>query len=167
MLVNLSFPLLLLIFISIMSLKFHPLHLILHLSINSVMTTIAGVILMNIFFSIQALDTRKTFYQGRSERGAYPIYPYQSSSQLHLSSKSCTQAFSSSVFNKSLWHMRLGHPNDQALTSLFPRVKSVQNNDTVVTQPCTHCLYRKMHKLSFPHSDFHASSSFELVHFDL
>ena len=59
--------------------------------------------------------------------------------------------------------MRLGHPNDQALNSLFPKIKFVQNNTNVVDQTCTHCLYGKMHNISFPSSQFKASSSFELV----
>ena len=70
-------------------------------------------------------------------------------------------------FNKTLWHMRLGHPNDQALNCLFPNIKSVQNNVNLVTPTCNHCLYGKMHNISFPNSQFKASAPFELVHFDL
>ena len=115
--------------------------------------------------SIRALDTRKILYQGMSEGGVYPIYPYQAS-QLFLSPKACNTTSRSSVFNKTLWHKRLGHPNDQALHCLFPDVRSVQNNN-VKYHTCTHCLYGKMHNLSFPHSDFKASAPFELVHSDL
>ena len=116
--------------------------------------------------SIQALDIGKILYQDRKEGSVYPNYPYQAS-RLYLSPKACNKVSRSSVFNKTLWHMRLSHPNDQALHSFFPRVKSVQNNTNVVEQTCTHCLYGKMHKLSFPHYDFKASSPFDLVHSDL
>ena len=115
--------------------------------------------------SIQALDTRKILYQGRSEGGVYLIYPNKAS-QLFLSPKACNNTSKSSVFNKTLWHMRLGHPNDQALHCLFLGVRSIHTNN-VEDHTCTHCLYGKMHNLSFPHSDFKAFSPFELVHFDL
>ena len=115
--------------------------------------------------SIQALNTRKILYQGRSEGGVYPIYPYQAS-QLFLSPKACNNTSRSSVFNKTLWHMRLDHPNDQAFHCLFPSVNFVHTNN-VEDHTCTHCLYGKMHNLSFPHSDFKASSPFELVHYEL
>ena len=55
------------------------------------------------------LEHRKILYQGRSEGGVYPIYPHQAS-QLFLSPKACNNTSRSSVFNKTLWHMRLGHP---------------------------------------------------------
>ena len=63
--------------------------------------------------------------------------------------------------------MRLGHPHDQALKSLFPNVNSVLNKSNTVDQSFTHCLFGKMHNLPFPNSQFTASSPFELVHSDL
>ena len=63
--------------------------------------------------------------------------------------------------------MRLGHPNDQALHSLLPNVKSVLNKPNTVNQSFTHCLFGKMQNLRFPNSQFIASSPFELVHSDL
>ena len=69
--------------------------------------------------SIQALAAGKILYQGKSEDGVYPIYP-QKASQLSLSSKVCNSVASVSVFNKTLWHMRLDHPSDQVLKHLFP-----------------------------------------------
>ena len=71
------------------------------------------------------------------------------------------------VFNKPLWHMRLGHPNDQVLKYVFPNDRSAINKCTNLVQTCTHCLYGKMHNLPFPKSHFVASSPFELVHFDV
>ena len=62
--------------------------------------------------SIQALATEKIIYHGKSEDGVYPIYP-QKDSQLSLSSKSCNSVTTSSGFNKTLWHLRHGHPSDQ------------------------------------------------------
>ena len=64
--------------------------------------------------SIQALYTGKVLYQGKSEDGVYSIYPHQAS-HLALSSKVCSNVVKSVVFNKTLWHRRLGHPNDQVL----------------------------------------------------
>ena len=118
------------------------------------------------FFSIQALDMGRTLYQGKSEDGVYPIYPLQAS-QLSLSPKACHKASKSSVFNKNLWHMRLGHPNDQALHCLFPEINFVHNNINGFDQSCIHCLYRKTHNVPFLNSQFKASFPFELVHFDL
>ena len=103
----------------------------------------------------------KVLYQGKSEDGVYPIYPHKAS-QLSLSSSTYSSAFNVSVFNKSLWHMRLGHPSDQFLTAKFSL-----NKCTLVNTDCTHCLYGKMHKLPFPKSFFTASSPFKLIHSDL
>ena len=69
---------------------------------------------------------RKVVYQGKSEGGVYPIYSYKAS-QLSLSSKVCNSVARLDVFNKSLWHMRLGHPHDQVLKILFPNAKLVMN----------------------------------------
>ena len=116
--------------------------------------------------SIQALAMGKILYQGRSEDGVYPIYPHKAA-QLSLSSKSCNRVSSSSVFNKTLWHSRLGHPSDQVLNHLFPNAKLHLNNCTAVDNSCTHCLYGKMHNLPFPTSQFTTSNPFELVHSNL
>ena len=116
--------------------------------------------------SIQALDTGKILYQGRSKDGVYPIYPHQTS-QLTLPFKNCNSVSKNSAFTRSLWHMRLGHPHDQALHSLLPNVKSVLNKPNTVNQSFTHCLFGKMHNLHFPNSEFTASSPLELVHSDL
>ena len=116
--------------------------------------------------SIQALDTGKVLYQGKSEDGEYSIYPHQAS-HLALSSKVCNNVARSIVFNKTLWHRSLGHPNDQVLQFVFPNAKFVMHKCTPFVQSCTHCLYGKMHRLPFPNSHFVASSPFELVHFDV
>ena len=115
----------------------------------------------------------KVLYQGKSEDGVYPIYPHRAS-QLHLSSKVCNHVskvcnnVSRSInFNKTLWHMRLGHPHDQVLKYVFPNDRSVMNKCTNLVQSCTHCLYGKMHNLPFPKSQFVASSPFEFVHSDV
>ena len=69
--------------------------------------------------------------------------------------------------NKTLWHMRLGHPHDQVLRYVCPNDRSIINKCTNLVQTCTHCLYGKMHNLPFPKSQFVASSPFELVHSDV
>ena len=76
--------------------------------------------------SIQALDMGKILYQGRSKDGVYPIYPHQAS-HLTLPFKTCNTVSKNSVFTRSLWHMRLGHPHDQALNALFSHYKFVFN----------------------------------------
>ena len=101
--------------------------------------------------SIQALDTGKILYQGKSEGAVYPFYPHHASQLLPLH-RICNNVSRYSDFNKTFWHIRLGHHNDQALNCLFPNVKSVQNNVSLVTPTCTHCLYGKMHNISFPNS---------------
>ena len=116
--------------------------------------------------SIQALTKGKVLYQGKNEDGVYPIYPHKAS-QLTLSSKVCNNATKPIVFNKTLWHMRLGHPHDQVLKLLFPDFKFELNKYTDLNHSCTHCLYGKMHNLPFPKSQFIASSSFELIHSDV
>ena len=93
----------------------------------------------------------KVLYQGKSEDGVYPIYPYKAS-ELPLSSKGCNNAIKSTIFNKTLWHMRLGHPHDQVLKILFLDFKFVLNKYTNWNHSCTYCLYGKMHNLPFPKS---------------
>ena len=101
--------------------------------------------------SIQALATTKVLYQGKSEDGVYPIYPHKAP-HLVLASKACNNATKTNTcigFNKILWHMRLGHPNDQVLKFLFPDVKSVLNNCASSIHNCIPCLHGKMHNLPF------------------
>ena len=111
----------------------------------------------------------KVLYQGKSEDGVYPIYPHKAT-HLALSSQilnNVAKSTSSSSFNKTLWHMRLGHPNDQTLGFLFPSFKSDVNKCADVNHSCIPCLHGKMHNLPFHKSQFHASSPFELVHSDV
>ena len=108
--------------------------------------------------SIHVLATRNVLYQGKSEDGVYPIYPHKAS-HLTLSSKVYNNVAKSTIFNKALWHMRLGHPYDQVLKLLFPDFKSVLNKCPAMVHSCTHCLYGKMHNLPFPKSQFIASLS--------
>ena len=63
--------------------------------------------------------------------------------------------------------MRLGHPSDQVLKQLFPNVRVDFNKGTYVDNSCTHCLYRKMHNLPFPKSQFTVFTPFKLVHSNL
>ena len=97
------------------------------------------------------MDTGKVLYQGKSEDGVYPIYPHQAS-HLTLSSKVCNNVAKFVIFNKTLCHMRLGHPHDQVLEFVFPDAKFKMNKCTPLVQTCTHDLYGKMHNLPFPKS---------------
>ena len=108
----------------------------------------------------------KVLYQGKSEGGVYPIYPHKAS-QLSLSSKVYNSVARLTTFNKSRWHMRLGHPHDLVLKILLPNIKSIINKCNFIDHSWTHCLYGKMHNLPFHKSQFIASSPFELVHSDL
>ena len=80
--------------------------------------------------SIQALAMGKVLYQGKSEDGVYPICPHKAP-HLTLASKVCNNVAkvnNCNSFNKTLWHIRLDHPNDQVLRFLFPNVKFALNN---------------------------------------
>ena len=102
--------------------------------------------------SIQAVATGKVLYQGKSEDGVYPIYPHRAS-QLHLYSKFCNQVSKvcnnvskSVVFNKTLLHMRLGHPHDQVLRYVFPNDRYVINKSTNLAK-CTIYLFLNLNLL--------------------
>ena len=84
--------------------------------------------------SIQALDMGKILYQGRSKDGVYLIYPHQTS-QLTLPFKTCNTISKISVFTRSLWHMRLGHPHDQALNTLFLMTNLYSISQTLIFSP--------------------------------
>ena len=91
----------------------------------------------------------KVLYKSKSEGGVYPIYPHKAS-QLSLSSKVYNSVARLNVFNKSLLHMRLGHPHDQVLKVLFPNAKSIMNKCNFVDHSCMHYLNGKMHNLRCP-----------------
>ena len=150
-----------------MSSGFLPLLLVLHLCIKFDMTIIASVILMKTSFLFKLWQRGMFSTRARVKVVSIPsIYPHKAS-KLSLTSKLYNNVALSSVFNKTLWHMRLGHPHDQVLHVLFVKFKYVSNKCTNSNYSCTHFLYGKMHKLPFPKSQFTASSPFELVHSDL
>ena len=115
--------------------------------------------------SIQALAMGKVLYKAKSEGGVYPIYPHKAS-KLLLSPKLCNSVFKTTPC-WLLWHTRLGHPNHQVLSLLFPNKTLSFNKCMNLVNTCTHCLHGKMHKLPFPDSKFIARSPFELVHINL
>ena len=130
------------------------------------MTIIAGAILMNIFFQSRPWTRGELSTKARVKMVSIPSILFK-----HLSFP-CLQRLVirllSHLFSiKNLWHMRLGHPNDQILLCLFPKINFVQNNVNGFDQSCIHCLYGKMHNVHFPNSQFKASFPFELVQSDL
>ena len=92
----------------------------------------------------------KVLYQGKSEQGVYLIYPSKATN-LSLQSRVYNHV-SSNPSTWGIWHNRLGHPYAQVLQSLFPQFKLSTNKCNLIS--CTHCLSVKMHKISFPNSQF-------------
>lgn len=114
---------------------------------------------------LSGLWPRDSALQGKSEGGVYSIYPHKAS-KLLFPPKLCNSIFTTTS-NWLLWHSRLGHPNHQVLSLLFPYKTLSFNTCMNLLNTCTHCLRGKMHKLPFPSSMFVAHSPFELVHTDL
>ena len=65
-----------------------------------------------------------------------------------------------------IWHMRLGHPNVNALKTLSTCNISFRNRTSGLFFYKA-CQYGKQHRLSFKHSETKISKSLEIIHSDL
>ena len=93
----------------------------------------------------------KVLYQGKSEGDVYPIY-FHKATEISFSPKICNSVHAIPKSSLSLWHIRLGHPNDQVLNTLFPKSHCLDSNKSTSIHSCTHCFHGKMHRLPFPKS---------------
>jgi transposase InsO family protein len=125
---------------------------------------------------IQDLTTKKMIGLGEPHDGLYKLKlptkfpPYVSVSKSSHCNKSINKASVSSIDStfsiplSALWHFKLGHLSHQRLShmnKLYPDI--VVDNKAA----CDICHFAKQKKLPFPHSYFHASSKFELLHLDI
>ncbi|XP_052625052.1 uncharacterized protein LOC128132492 [Lactuca sativa] len=107
---------------------------------------------------IQGLQSREMVGNGRESGGIYYInsVPSSNSSSVNNSTSIC-------CVSKLIWHNKLGHPSDQALSSLKNKLKF--GNE--VLPPCDICHKAKQTRESFPVSQFVTSKLGELVHLDV
>ena len=122
-------------------------------------------------FSIQDIFSGRTLYKGSSKDGLYPILDL-SSSQRHStpchSSTPPNSAFLGTKGTKSVWHSRLGHPQDCVLHSVLNKQPWLSVNTAKFSSDCcTHCVQGKLHQFPFPSSSFTATAPLELVHSDV
>uniref|UniRef100_A0A2N9FMC6 Integrase catalytic domain-containing protein n=1 Tax=Fagus sylvatica TaxID=28930 RepID=A0A2N9FMC6_FAGSY len=122
-------------------------------------------------FSIQDIFSGRTLYKGSSKDGLYPILGL-SSSQRHStpchSSTPPNSAFLGTKGTKSVWHSRLGHPQDCVLHSVLNKQPWLSVNTAKFSSDCcTHCVQGKLHQFPFPSSSFTATAPLELVHSDV
>jgi len=77
--------------------------------------------------------------------------------------------YSLAIENQSqLWHLRLGHPSQNALCQLTKSVKGIPSFDVSSdTSPCKGCAMGKMAAKSYPDSSKRATRPLALVHTDL
>jgi len=67
-----------------------------------------------------------------------------------------------------LWHLRLGHPSQQALCQLSKSVQGILSFDVSSDiSPCKSCAMGKMAAKSYPDSSKHTTCPLALVHTDL
>ena len=66
-----------------------------------------------------------------------------------------------------LWHMRLGHPNINALMKTLSAYNISFGNKISGLSFCKACPYGKQHRLSFTHSETKISKTLEIIHSDL
>ena len=121
-----------------MCLKSLLLHPILPQFIKSIMTITVGAILMKILFPSRLWPRGKYFTKAEVRMEFIQSTLTRLHSFLCLL-KLCSSVSSSTIFNKTLWHLRLGHPSDQALKHLFPNAKLHLNKCTAVDNSYTHC----------------------------
>ena len=77
-----------------------------------------------------------------------------------------TQAQANKVITDELWHRRLGHPSNQALSSLSTIISEVVGSSNH-KEFCDVCLRAKQTRLSFNFSENKAAKPFDLVHCDI
>ena len=63
-----------------------------------------------------------------------------------------------------LWHQRLGHPNFNYMSKMFP---SICSNKDVPFLSCDSCAKAKHHLASYPQTSYRASTPFSTIHSDL
>ena len=115
-------------------------------------------------FKIKDLPTGRLLYRGPSRNGLYPLTGVHQP-LLHQPHTSFSSLQSKAV-SSSLWHDRLGHPNNQVLRRLLPLVNTTRSNKTQSTA-CTHCIQGKITKIPFKNSISHACKPLEVVHNDV
>ena len=112
-------------------------------------------------FRIKDLSLGTLLYNGLSERGLYPIH-----GAILLESSSPRSFHTSAIdASSSLWHNRLGHPQQLVLHHVLHKRLSLPVSNT--HSICSHCLAGKMHQLPFPKSVSITSRPLEIVHSDV
>jgi transposase InsO family protein len=112
-------------------------------------------------FRIKDLSSGRLLYSGLSERGLYPIHG------AIFPESTSPQSFHTSAIDvsSSLWHNRLGHPQQIVLHHVLQKRLSLPVSNT--HSVCSHCLAGKMHQLPFPKSVSITSRPLEIVHSDV
>ena len=112
-------------------------------------------------FRIKDLSSGRLLYSGLSERGLYPIHG------AIFPESTSPQSFHTSAIDvsSSLWHNRLGHPQQIVLHHVLQKHLSLPVSNT--HSVCSHCLAGKMHQLPFPKSVSITSKPLEIVHSDV
>ncbi|KAJ9551935.1 hypothetical protein OSB04_015980 [Centaurea solstitialis] len=103
-------------------------------------------------FTVKDYRTRIPLIRCDSDVPLYPVLPQT------------PQAFVSA--SSSVWHQRLGHPDNHVLQFLFSN-KLIPCNKTDSDVLCQACQLGKHIKLPFSISDSHVSHAFEIIHSDV
>ncbi|KAI0494727.1 hypothetical protein KFK09_024870 [Dendrobium nobile] len=108
-------------------------------------------------FILKDLTTQQILLKGPCKNGLYPICIPEAESP--------HSALYTSKRSPSIWHARLGHPNQQLFNRIAGCNPELRINKTNVT--CHSCHMNKGHKLSFEHSTNREQSALALIHSDL
>ena len=104
---------------------------------------------------IQNLTTKMLIGSGEHRRG---VYFYKEGAM--------TQVQANKVITHELWHRRLGHPSNQALSTLSAIISEVVGSSNH-KELCDVCLRAKQTRLSFNVSENKAAKPFDLIHCDI
>jgi hypothetical protein len=102
-------------------------------------------------------------YQTKAE-----IARFNSSGDLYsLNGVLATATPTSMVASANLWHQRLGHPNNNVLSTLISEFSIPYNRDSHNSSMCQSCQLGKHVRLPFSSSQSSSTFPFELLHCDL
>jgi histone deacetylase 1/2 len=107
-------------------------------------------------FSVKDLTTRRILMRSDSSGDLYPFF-----------SDGGVPPSSALTVTSDLWHRRLGHPSDAALSHLPLEFLSTCNKESTKTSFCDACQLGKQARLPFSVSHSRSTSPFDLIHCNL
>ncbi|PKU64958.1 Retrovirus-related Pol polyprotein from transposon TNT 1-94 [Dendrobium catenatum] len=107
-------------------------------------------------FDIKDVQTQQPLLRGRLLNGIY---------QLHITPDAHPKALHTTNSSSTVWHARLGHPNNKIFNTLVSRISNMQHIPSDFQ--CQACSMAKSHKQTFKNRQSVTTHPFELIHSDV